>query len=82
MLGFGRPDASPAGGDPSQQDSGGKVDPGIAGYEDDGDRCENCSYFQAPSDCSVVNTQVQPQGWCKLHSDSDDQGSSDSGYGR
>ena len=32
-----------------------------------GQRCQNCSLWQAPSSCQVVEGQVSPAGWCILY---------------
>lgn len=29
-------------------------------------RCANCSWFEAPSGCGVVNGSVSANGWCNL----------------
>ncbi|WP_457798389.1 high-potential iron-sulfur protein [Methylocystis sp. S23] len=29
-------------------------------------RCANCSWFEAPSGCGVVNGRVSASGWCNL----------------
>jgi hypothetical protein len=29
--------------------------------------CANCSFFQAPSTCGVVEGPVAASGWCKLY---------------
>jgi hypothetical protein len=31
------------------------------------ERCDNCSQFQAPSSCKVVEGDVSPAGWCKVY---------------
>jgi high potential iron-sulfur protein len=31
-------------------------------------RCDNCSLFQAPSSCKVVDgDNISPAGWCKVY---------------
>ena len=30
-------------------------------------RCDNCSQFEAPSSCKVVEGNVSPAGWCKVY---------------
>jgi anaerobic selenocysteine-containing dehydrogenase len=32
-----------------------------------GQRCQNCSLWQAPTSCQVVEGQVSPAGWCILY---------------
>lgn len=31
-----------------------------------GQRCANCSWFEAPSGCGVVRGPVSANGWCNL----------------
>ena len=36
-------------------------------YQDtpkDGQRCDECTYFQAPKSCGLVAGDISPQGWC------------------
>jgi hypothetical protein len=43
-----------------------------AGYHDEpkGDKsCSNCSLFNAPDSCYLVEGTIDPQGWCKFHHD-------------
>src|ERR1700732_3460216 len=30
-------------------------------------RCDNCSKFEAPSSCQVVDGSIAPAGWCKVY---------------
>lgn len=32
-----------------------------------GQRCQNCSLWQSPTSCQVVEGQVSPAGWCILY---------------
>lgn len=32
-----------------------------------GQRCQACSLWQAPTSCQVVDGQVSPAGWCILY---------------
>lgn len=32
-----------------------------------GQRCQNCSLFQPPNQCQVVEGTVSPAGWCILY---------------
>jgi hypothetical protein len=32
-----------------------------------GQRCQNCSLWQSPNACQVVEGQVSPAGWCILY---------------
>ena len=39
-------------------------------YQDspkDGQKCSDCTYFQAPSSCGVVDGTISPNGWCSLY---------------
>jgi hypothetical protein len=41
-----------------------------AGYQQmpKGDQsCSNCSLFNPPSSCSLVDGSINPQGWCRYH---------------
>ena len=42
----------------------------VAGYQDTpkGDlRCDNCSQFEPPASCKVVDGNISPAGWCKVY---------------
>jgi len=46
----------------------------LVGYQDTPkgeQRCDNCSQFQAPSSCKVVEGDVSPSGWCKVYAMAD-----------
>ena len=46
-----------------------KMAPSFAAYQDlpkDSHQCSNCSLFQAPNSCTVVDGTISPSGWCKL----------------
>jgi High potential iron-sulfur protein len=48
----------------------GKVSQATAGYQataKNGQQCDSCSLFQAPSSCSLVDGSVSPTGWCKFY---------------
>jgi hypothetical protein len=30
-------------------------------------RCDNCTYFEPPSSCKVVEGTISPAGWCQLY---------------
>jgi hypothetical protein len=32
-----------------------------------GQKCGDCTYFQAPSSCGVVDGAISPNGWCSLY---------------
>jgi len=32
-----------------------------------GQKCSDCTYFQAPSSCGVVDGPINPNGWCSLY---------------
>jgi high potential iron-sulfur protein len=29
-------------------------------------RCDNCSYFEPPNACKLVQSPISPNGWCML----------------
>jgi len=38
-------------------------------YQDkpnNGQKCADCNFFQAPNACQVVAGEISPNGWCKL----------------
>jgi High potential iron-sulfur protein len=32
----------------------------------DGQQCSNCSLFQEPNACTLVDGEISPAGWCKF----------------
>ena len=32
----------------------------------DGQRCDGCSFFQAPTSCRIVDGTIAPEGWCRF----------------
>jgi high potential iron-sulfur protein len=32
----------------------------------DDQRCDNCSLFQPPNSCTLVDGDISPSGWCKF----------------
>jgi hypothetical protein len=30
-------------------------------------RCDNCSQFEAPASCKIVDGVIDPAGWCKVY---------------
>jgi hypothetical protein len=32
-----------------------------------GQKCSDCLYFQAPGSCAVVDGPISPNGWCSLY---------------
>jgi hypothetical protein len=39
-------------------------------YQDspsNGQKCGDCTYFQAPGSCGVVDGKISPNGWCMLY---------------
>ena len=47
-----------------------KASKGDAKYQDspkDGQKCDQCVYFQAPNKCGVVEGDVSPSGWCAMY---------------
>jgi len=44
-----------------------KVDKETMKYQDspkDGQQCDQCVYFKAPSECGIVKGDVKATGWC------------------
>jgi hypothetical protein len=42
----------------------------LVGYQDTphgAQQCDNCSQFEAPSSCKVVDGTISPTGWCKVY---------------
>ena len=42
----------------------------LVGYQDTpkgAQRCDNCSQFQPPASCKVVEGDISPAGWCKVY---------------
>ena len=40
------------------------------GYQDTpkgAQRCDNCTQFEPPSSCKVVEGKIAPAGWCKVY---------------
>jgi High potential iron-sulfur protein len=51
------------------QPAAAKMAPAAASYQDSpkGDQlCSNCSLFQAPNACQLVDGAISPSGWCKF----------------
>ena len=47
-----------------------KVAQKIVGYQDTpkgAQQCDNCSQFEAPASCKVVDGTVAATGWCKVY---------------
>ncbi len=47
-----------------------KVAQKVVGYQDTpkgAQRCDNCTQFEAPSSCKVVEGSIAPAGWCKVY---------------
>lgn len=43
----------------------------VAGYQDKPmgkQRCDNCTLWQSPQDCKLVQGPVSANGWCNLYS--------------
>ena len=41
-----------------------------AKYQDspkDGQKCDQCVYFQSPNKCGVVEGDISPNGWCAMY---------------
>ncbi|HUL64363.1 MAG TPA: high-potential iron-sulfur protein [Burkholderiaceae bacterium] len=44
-----------------------KVSQAQAQYQDkpkNGQQCDGCAQFEAPSSCKLVDGKIAPQGWC------------------
>jgi hypothetical protein len=42
----------------------------LVGYQDTphgAQQCDNCSQFDPPSSCKVVDGTISPTGWCKVY---------------
>jgi hypothetical protein len=42
----------------------------VVGYQDSpkgAQECDNCSQFEAPSSCKIVDGTISPTGWCKIY---------------
>lgn len=58
-LGASRADAAPT-----------KATQKVVGYQETpkgAQRCDNCSQFEPPSSCKVVEGKINPAGWCKVY---------------
>lgn len=47
-----------------------KVSQKAVGYQNTpkgAQRCDNCTEFEAPASCKVVEGTVEPAGWCKIY---------------
>jgi hypothetical protein len=47
----------------------GKMSQRAAKYQDspkNGKKCGDCKFFKAPHSCSVVDGNIDPEGWCLL----------------
>jgi hypothetical protein len=40
---------------------------GLPGHTAWAQECDNCSQFEPPSSCKVVDGAVNPTGWCKVY---------------
>lgn len=51
------------------KDAAAKMTQKAVAYQDtpkDDQRCDNCSLFQAPNSCTLVDGEINPSGWCKF----------------
>jgi hypothetical protein len=42
----------------------------VVGYQDTpkgAQQCDNCSQFEAPASCKIVDGAISPSGWCKVY---------------
>jgi high potential iron-sulfur protein len=47
-----------------------KMAQSAAGYQETpkgSQQCDNCTLFQAPSGCQLVDGTITPAGWCKFY---------------
>jgi len=47
----------------------GKMSQQAASYQSapkNGQKCADCSFFQSPSSCKLVDGTISPAGWCKF----------------
>ncbi len=47
-----------------------KMTQNAVGYQDTpqgAQRCDNCTQFEPPSSCKVVEGNINPAGWCKVY---------------
>jgi hypothetical protein len=55
---------------PSTQASAAKMAQAAASYQGspkNTQECDNCSQFQAPNSCQLVDGTISPLGWCKFY---------------
>ena len=53
----------------SIKEAAAKATQAAASYQDtpkDVERCDNCSLFQPPNSCLLVEGTISPSGWCKF----------------
>jgi High potential iron-sulfur protein len=53
----------------SVKEAAAKLAQAAASYQDspkDDQRCDNCSLFQQPSSCQLVDGTINSSGWCKF----------------
>jgi High potential iron-sulfur protein len=51
------------------RDAAAKMAQKAVAYQDtpkDDQRCDNCSLFQSPNSCTLVDGDISPSGWCKF----------------
>jgi hypothetical protein len=54
----------------AQNAEAGNMSQKAAGYQatpKDGQRCDGCSLFEAPSSCKLVQGEISPSGWCRFY---------------
>lgn len=52
-----------------------KVSKEAVDYQDHpkgGERCDNCTFFDPPDACALVEGRISPQGWCRLWAEKKD----------
>lgn len=55
---------------PSARAQAAKLSQAVAKYQatpKDGNSCNSCVHFQAPSSCNAVDGTISPAGWCTLY---------------
>ena len=52
---------------PIQVQAQAKIAKDVMKYQDtpkDGQRCDECTYWQPPNKCGLVEGDIKPEGWC------------------
>jgi len=54
----------------SREAAAAKMAQNVVGYQDapkGAQQCDNCSQFEAPASCKIVDGTISPSGWCKVY---------------